>query len=156
MMSDHHEHGAHPGHPAKGQSTNPDHETHSGESRDFGVTKVTVTYHWKGVQYEVDLDPNRIDIMIFGSDNIKRFKPHLPEPVGGPVTKNLNHLMPDGTMRKHDPKSKTEYWPAEKAGIFGTPRKVRMAVSGSPDDFCWHNELCNWWCVAGDHSPLEE
>jgi hypothetical protein len=149
MMSDDHEsrHGS--GHGASG------HGSH-GDDGDFGVTKITIAYHWKGRQYEIDLDPNRVDVLIFGSENVKRFKPALPKPVGGPVSERLGHLNPDGTMHNRDPKAKVEYWPAEKAGIFGTPRRVGRAVDGSPDDFCWHNIECNWWCVAGDHSPLEE
>ena len=126
---------------------------------DFGVNKITVHYHWRGEQFEVDLDPRHIDIMIFGSANIKKYKPTLPGKAGGPVKGSMNHLMPDGTMRDH-PGHKTrgagEPWPLERAGIMSAPRNLGMSAGGSPDDFCWHNVVCDWWCVAGNHAPLEE
>lgn len=123
---------------------------------DFGVNKITISYHWRGEQYEVDLDPNKLDIMIFGSANIKKFKPPLPGKAGGPVKGSMNHLMPDGTMRAHDPKVPAGYWPFDEAGVMGAPRRIGLSVGGSPDDFCWHNPACFWWCVAGDHTPLDQ
>jgi len=123
------------------------------------VNKVTVHYHWRGQQYEVDLDPNRIDIMIFGSANIKKYKPGLPGRAGGPVKGNMNHLMPDGTTREghhHKTRGASEAWPLQEAGVMSNPRSLGRSTGGSPDDFCWHELTCSWWCVAGDHSPLDE
>jgi hypothetical protein len=116
------------------------------DHKKFGLVKITLSYHYQDKQWEVDLDPTEIDIMIFGWHNYEKYKPWLPGGAGGNLMKNLNHLSPDGTVHLK-PKEK---WPKESKLIRG-PVEVGEPFGNSVDDFCWHNDQCLWWCVSDTH-----
>lgn len=121
------------------------HLSHGGGSKKFGVDRVTISYHYNGRQYEVDINPDDIDVMIFGWENYKKYRKKIDPDKD--LQHNLNHLWPNGKTLAQ-PK---EPWPFSRIGVLKEPRDVGVAIGGSADDFCWHTPTCEWWCVAGTH-----
>jgi hypothetical protein len=113
------------------------------DHKKFGLVKVTLSYHWNNRQWEVDLDPTEIDLMIFGWANYEKYKPWLPGSAGGPTQQNLTHLMPDGLVH-----GKKDKWPVK---VLRGPVDVGEPHGDSVDDFCWHSPACLWWCVSDTH-----
>ena len=112
----------------------------------FGLVGITLSYHYQGQQWEVELDPHDVDIMIFGWANYEKYKPWLPGPAGGSLMNGLTHLMPDGTLHA----DRNQQWP-KNLKVKNGPRAVGPAFGGSVDDFCWHDPVCLWWCVSDTH-----
>jgi hypothetical protein len=115
-----------------------------GGARKWGVTKVIVHYVSGDDTWEIEMDPKKIDILVF---NWKRFR-RVNEVIGEPLKKN-HHVRPDGRL-VHGDEPAAEV--ARRMGINGPPRRIGRREEGtSLDSMCVHNENCTWWCVGDDH-----
>jgi hypothetical protein len=113
-------------------------------AEDWGVTDVTIRYHAKGRTWEVSLDPEKIDILVFNWKHYER----IVEVLGHPVTKD-RHILPDGRSVEGKPAEDV----AREMGLKGPPREIGPAEAGtSLDPICFHQAGCQWWCFDETHN----
>lgn len=110
------------------------------QNSDWGVTNVTIRYVAGDSTWELSLDPEQIDILVF---NRERFE-QINKIIGAPIPET-NHLQPDGAS--FDGK----LTPEEAAALMGSngpPRRIGPREEGtSHGPACMHNQGCEWWCI---------
>lgn len=110
----------------------------------WGVTEVIVRYYAGKDQWEISLDPGRIDVLVFNWERFRR----INEVVGGPMPAS-HHAMPDGASADG---ARTPEQMAELMGLNGPPRRIGERASGtSGDPICFHRTECDWFCTYPNH-----
>lgn len=114
----------------------------------WGVSEVVIKYHSKDGEWEVSIDPAKVDILVF---NWERFK-EINNIIGQPITKD-HHLKADGGS---DDGAFTPEQIAQQLGSNGPPRLVGpppqgVAAEDSGDPICYHNRDCTWFCTDDTH-----
>jgi hypothetical protein len=111
----------------------------------WGVTQVIVRYVSGADTWEVSLDPENIDALVF---NWERFK-KINEVIGDPLPEG-NHVLPDGRLVQGDDPPDVV---AQRIGLSGPPQKIGPREEGtSGEPACLHNVDCTWWCIGETHN----
>jgi len=109
----------------------------------WGVTDVTIRYFSGDEEWEVSLDPKKIDILVF---NWERYKA-ISSQIGSPADRD-REILPDGRGRNGKPAADV----AREMGLKGPPVRTGKRRDGtSYDPVCVHNEDCTWWCIDEGH-----